>query len=315
MKFWICAVAKMEELYIREWIEYHKKLGVDHIIIGDNNDSDYEYPLCHIIQDYIDEGFVEVINKNDVLSVQLDFYNEIYSNRKSEFDWIGFIDIDEFVELPAYDNNIHKFLTDDKFKNTDSIIFPWLIYGDNEQVYYIDKPVKERFTKSVYCETLETKFFIKSIEKVVKFEAFNSPLNCIATDGYGTIKCCDCLGNYNFKYDKSKMWICDDYTYWYNDKQLHVKDLHWINNIYCDDEYYKNAYLSHYITKSTEEYIKYKTLRGRCDRNVGNYEIRHNKDLYFQYNTYNEEKNNMFISKMNEIKDCENEQLQKYKMT
>ena len=82
MKVWICAIAKMEELYIREWIEWHKKIGIDHIIIGDNNDSNYDKPLQPIIKDYIDEGYVELINKNDVLAAQNSFYNEIYQLKK-----------------------------------------------------------------------------------------------------------------------------------------------------------------------------------------------------------------------------------------
>ena len=39
LEIWICAVAKMEELYIREWIIWNKKIGITRIIIGDNNDS------------------------------------------------------------------------------------------------------------------------------------------------------------------------------------------------------------------------------------------------------------------------------------
>ena len=28
LEIWICAVAKMEELYIREWIIWNKKIGI-----------------------------------------------------------------------------------------------------------------------------------------------------------------------------------------------------------------------------------------------------------------------------------------------
>ena len=77
LEIWICAVAKMEELYIREWIIWNKKIGITHIIIGDNNDSNYHIPLQPIIQDFIDEGYVELINKNDIKCVQNTFYKEI----------------------------------------------------------------------------------------------------------------------------------------------------------------------------------------------------------------------------------------------
>ena len=164
LEIWICAVAKMEELYIREWIIWNKKIGITHIIIGDNNDSNYHIPLQPIVQDFIDEGYVELINKNDIKHIQNTFYKEIYQLRKREFDFIGFIDIDEFIELPSYENNINNFLSDSKFANYDAIIIPWLNYGDNDQLHYENKPLKERFIKPILKDQSGIKYFIKSLQ-------------------------------------------------------------------------------------------------------------------------------------------------------
>lgn len=38
----VIACAKQEELYICEWIEWNINIGVDHIFICDNNDSNYK---------------------------------------------------------------------------------------------------------------------------------------------------------------------------------------------------------------------------------------------------------------------------------
>lgn len=302
MKVWICAIAKMEELYIREWIEWHKKIGIDHIIIGDNNDSNYDKPLQPIIKDYIDEGYVELINKNDVLAAQNIFYNEIYQLKKDKFDWIGFIDIDEFVELPAYNNDIHLFLGNDKLKDIDAVIFPWLNYGDNEYLYYEDKPVKERFIKSIYLEYTSIKYFIKSLNNIKKIVSIHNPTYAKTIDNY-TLKCCDSLLNQNFipnyqtkfdKYGNSHQAFCQ---------------------IIINEKYYNNAYISHYITKSTEEFIKYKILRGRCDRKIGNYDIRYNKYFYYCMNTQTKEKDKLFDKYQNIIDNSINKQLEKYNMT
>lgn len=32
----ICAIARLENAYINEWVEWHLKLGVDHIYVYDN---------------------------------------------------------------------------------------------------------------------------------------------------------------------------------------------------------------------------------------------------------------------------------------
>lgn len=57
----LCCIAKTENQYIREFIEYYKTLGVSHICIFDNNDKDGER-FESVIRDYIDYGFVTVID-------------------------------------------------------------------------------------------------------------------------------------------------------------------------------------------------------------------------------------------------------------
>lgn len=42
MKIAIVSIAKNENLYIKDWIDYHLKLGFDDIYIYDNNDIDSE---------------------------------------------------------------------------------------------------------------------------------------------------------------------------------------------------------------------------------------------------------------------------------
>lgn len=41
----VCAMAKSEESYLKEWIEHHLKIGFEHICIIDNNNDDYDLDL------------------------------------------------------------------------------------------------------------------------------------------------------------------------------------------------------------------------------------------------------------------------------
>lgn len=43
MKTCVCAIAKMENHYIREWVEHYKRLGFSLIVVFDNNDEDGEH--------------------------------------------------------------------------------------------------------------------------------------------------------------------------------------------------------------------------------------------------------------------------------
>ena len=62
-KVCICTLGKNENLYSREFVEHYKKYGVDKIFIYDNNDIDGE-KFENFLSDYINKGFVEIININ-----------------------------------------------------------------------------------------------------------------------------------------------------------------------------------------------------------------------------------------------------------
>ena len=74
-KLAICAIEKLENLYLREWVEYYYKMGVDNIILYDNNDLDGEYPQW-VIGDYISNGFVKYEDVRGKHRYQLDAYND-----------------------------------------------------------------------------------------------------------------------------------------------------------------------------------------------------------------------------------------------
>jgi len=47
----------MENNYIREFVEHHKSIGFDNIVLYDNNDIDGEH-FEDVISDYINSGYV-----------------------------------------------------------------------------------------------------------------------------------------------------------------------------------------------------------------------------------------------------------------
>jgi hypothetical protein len=108
-KVCICCIAKNENRYIREFIEYYKKLGIDHISIYDNNDPDGEV-FNDVIQDYIDSGYVNILNVRGAKRYQNRAYTEFYDKHHHEYDYIFFCDIDEFLVL-HFDETIQDYLT------------------------------------------------------------------------------------------------------------------------------------------------------------------------------------------------------------
>ena len=112
----------MENNYLREWVEYHKSIGITHIFLYDNNDVDGE-TFDNVINDYITDGYVEVFDvrgkKGSVIwrkgytSLQIEVYDECYQKHKNEYDWFAFIDIDEFII--TVDNNINTTLSSTRY--------------------------------------------------------------------------------------------------------------------------------------------------------------------------------------------------------
>ena len=96
----ICAIAKNENSYINDWVNYHLALGFDKIYLFDNNNSETPY-----VGDFIDQkDKVEVINVRD--KHEKDFQNKCYNDfyTSHSFDWCAFIDIDEYIVLDKWNN-------------------------------------------------------------------------------------------------------------------------------------------------------------------------------------------------------------------
>ena len=55
----LIGIARLENNYIREWVEFYKKIGITKIILCDNNPIDAE-KLSEPIKDYVDSNFVEI---------------------------------------------------------------------------------------------------------------------------------------------------------------------------------------------------------------------------------------------------------------
>lgn len=222
----ICAVAKCENDYINDWVNYHLNIGVNSIFIFDNNDRNYE-PVESRIK--INSGKVYVLKvPGERGGFQTKFYNWFYNKYKDDFGWIIFIDIDEYIVLNKW-KTINEFLL--SFKDYPVIRLNWHLFGDDELISRDTSiPVNEFFTKRSKNKSLEThgKEIIKGGQSNVN----------IVSSHY-------CLIN-NFL-PKQIMPDC---------KETYGK-VGGLRN--CEE-----AYINHYMTKTLDEFINQK-LKRRTD--------------------------------------------------
>jgi hypothetical protein len=132
MKVSLVCIAKNEDKYIDEWIDYHLKIGFHHIFIYQNN---WSY----------------VINNSNVTTIpfdgdaqQLNSYNDFITKYHTKYDWGGFFDVDEFLVLKRH-NNVVDFIKD--YESYDNIAINWVFFGDNNLDFNGDYSVVKRFTK------------------------------------------------------------------------------------------------------------------------------------------------------------------------
>lgn len=135
----ICAIAKNEGPYFKEWIEWHKRMGVEKFYIYDNESTD---DTKAVLQPYIDDGMVEYTYFPGSKR-QLPAYDDCLTRHRFDTRWIAFIDIDEFI-VPLKDRNITEFLQ--RMEGFPAVEINWLIYGSNGRKEKSPEPVMERFT-------------------------------------------------------------------------------------------------------------------------------------------------------------------------
>lgn len=123
--FSICSIFKDESLSIKEWLEYHILIGVDHFYLYNNNTSD---DSLDILEPYIKKGIVTLINWPYHPPCQVDAYNHFKDNYWEETQWVGFIDLDEFICLKRA-SKITEWLN--KYKNYPSIVIYWKMFGSS----------------------------------------------------------------------------------------------------------------------------------------------------------------------------------------
>ena len=264
----LCGVGKKENLYSRQFISYYLNLGVEKFVFGDNNDPNTE-KLSDVLQDYISNGTVDIIDIIGSSIGQSVFYGQLYQKYNESCEWLFFIDFDEYLVIHFEDGKnlvLKDFLPNKIFEKCEAIAFNWLEYSDNNLSHYDNRTLLERFNESKpeYRANVYIKPIIRGNLSKIPFvdkKTHHRPVP--------EVKVCDSTGNL--------------YTYY-------------------SDNYppnYKYGYLKHFSMKSTEEFIN-KFLKGINGGHKFNMDDLDKKiDEYFGLNKFSEEKLKVFENYFN----------------
>lgn len=264
VKVCLCLICKNENLYIKEFVDHYKNLGYNHIFIYDNNDIMGE-KLEEVIRDEIDSGFISIINYRGLKNqIQFKVYIDCYEKNNKYYDWLSFFDTDEFLELKPKGIKIQEFLGHKRFKICQNIKFNWLLYSDNDKLYYEKSPVQKRFIRPLFHNSLNA-----HVKSIVRGNLSTNYWEGAFTPHSGT-------NNYNCCSPSGKK----------------------ISSISPQIRpYYKYGYLKHYRTKTIEEYIN-KIKRGRAD--IDEIDYKEYVEIFFKINKKTKKKIKYFNKELND---------------
>ena len=119
----VCAIFQNEAPYIKEWIDYHLHVVVEHFWLYNNDSQDDFRP---ILQPYIDSGIVEIIEWPGSFR-QPEAYQDAIPRCKGKTKWLAIIDLDEYI-VPKKFKDIRKVIRR-YFKRYGAIYAHWLQFG------------------------------------------------------------------------------------------------------------------------------------------------------------------------------------------
>lgn len=255
----ICSLHKNTNPYVNEWVEHHLNIGFDHIYIVETNDNDTPYIGDFINPQYMDKVTITHISNDDekqVCQLQTININNFIQNHCEDVEWCAFIDSDEFIHCG---DNVHQWL-DNAPNDVDCIALNWKLYGDDDVIVGNETiPLQQRIVKCI-----DEKFY------------GNENYHCISKKIIRIRK--DIIADDMFMFRVGDKYIpMYDYKFESQGNCSMLLPMESINYEY---------HISHYLTKTLSEFIKYK-----CSDLWGMQSL---KEYFLKFNDWNDEKEDYF---------------------
>lgn len=182
----IGAIFQNEAPYLKEWIEFHKLVGVEHFYLYENGSSD-DYQS--VLKPYIERGEVELFEwpyqgiswDNWIQEIQPFAYLSCILRAQGKTKWLALIDIDEFL-TPISATHVPDILKD--YETFAGVGFNWKIFGHSD---LYDLPPNKLLIESLVMTaplSRPTHLGVKSIIRPEFVEDCKHPHYVIYKDGY-----------------------------------------------------------------------------------------------------------------------------------
>jgi hypothetical protein len=220
----ICAIFKNESRFLKEWIDYHRTVGVEEFWLYNNNSED---DYLSVLNPYIDKGIVHLVQwpsrpeANDYyhhsFEVQTGAYNHCLKLSKGKVKWLALIDIDEFI-VPVVQNNIPEIL-EGLFPDVSGLCLNWVLYGTSyiEEIKSNESMLEKLIMRAPISHNRN--LIYKSIVQPLHVKHCNNPHFCSYLKGHWHVNT-----NREFVNEGASLYPCIDKLrinhYWTRDEKF-----------------------------------------------------------------------------------------------
>ncbi len=148
MKFLAILTVRNEGAFLLEWLAHHRAVGFTDFLVFSNDCQDGTDTML----DRLDAmGQIKHVrndgpyDKGGIQFTALKTADKLNIVKKA--DWILPLDVDEFVNIHTGDGTLPALLT--ALPDATAITLTWKLFGNADQVRFIDAPVVDQFTKCV----------------------------------------------------------------------------------------------------------------------------------------------------------------------
>jgi hypothetical protein len=170
----VCAVYRDEGPYLREWIEFHRLVGVERFFLYDNRSEDDHR---EVLEPYVDEGVV-VLHDWPIFPAQMQAYEHCIKQHKHDARWIGFLDLDEFLFSPT-GTPVSELLV--PFERHPGVGVNWAVFGSSGHATKPPGLISESYLRRTVDPDVNA--HIKSIVDPRRVRSFCVPHFFMYTDG------------------------------------------------------------------------------------------------------------------------------------
>lgn len=122
----VVAIARDEKPFMDEWLLYHRLIGVNHFFVYDDDPTPCLQEFLQPHTEYTTT--IRWYNRRSQGNQQIKAYQNALHHHLADYQWVAFIDIDEFIVLEK-NENLGAFLV--SYENTSAVSLHWRRFGHN----------------------------------------------------------------------------------------------------------------------------------------------------------------------------------------